>query len=66
MGVTASAQPTNLFLLEDLEDPRRTGSLVEGDLNSLHAIGDWIKTFVASGSLLSRSPTGPSRTSSGS
>lgn len=47
MEATASAQATNLFLLEDLDDARRTGSLGEGDLDALHAVGDWIKTFVA-------------------
>jgi hypothetical protein len=46
MGVTASA-PTNLFLLGDLADTGRTGSLVEGDLDALRAVGDWITTFVA-------------------
>jgi hypothetical protein len=43
---TASAQTTNLFLLEDLEDTRRTGELAEGELEALHAVADWIKTFV--------------------
>jgi hypothetical protein len=43
---TASAQTTNLFLLEDLEDTRRTGELAEGELKALHAVADWIKTFV--------------------
>jgi hypothetical protein len=47
MEATPSAQPTNLFLLEDLEDVTRTGSLAESDLDALHAVGDWIKTFVA-------------------
>jgi hypothetical protein len=47
MEATAAAQATNLFLLEDLEDVRRTGSLPEGDIQALHAVGDWIKTFVA-------------------
>jgi hypothetical protein len=44
---TASAQPANLFLLEDLENVARTGSLAESDLGALRAVGDWIKTFVA-------------------
>ena len=43
---TASAQTTNLFLLEDLEDVRRTGELAEGDLDALRAVADWIKAFV--------------------
>jgi hypothetical protein len=37
---------TNLFLLEDLEDVGRTSELAEGDLRALHAVADWIKTFV--------------------
>lgn len=40
------AQTTNLFLLEDLEDVRRTGKLAQSDLNALHTVADWIKTFV--------------------
>jgi hypothetical protein len=47
MEATASAQATNLFLLEDLEDVTRTGSLAESDLRALHAVRDWMKTFVA-------------------
>jgi hypothetical protein len=46
-GGSMSAQTTNLFLLEDLEDVSRTRKLAESDLNSLHAVADWIKTFVA-------------------
>src|ERR1700758_619934 len=38
---------TNLFLLEDLEDVSRTRKLAESDLNALHTVADWIKTFVA-------------------
>jgi hypothetical protein len=41
------AQTTNLFLLEDLEDVRRTSKLAESDLGALHAVADWISTFVA-------------------
>jgi hypothetical protein len=40
------AQTTNLFLLEDLEDVGRTSELAESDLAALHAVADWIKTFV--------------------
>ena len=40
------AQTTNLLLLEDLEDIRRTSELAESDLDALHAVADWIKTFV--------------------
>jgi hypothetical protein len=42
-----SAQSTNLFLLEDLDDVSRTRKLAASDLNALHAVADWIKTFVA-------------------
>ena len=42
-----SAQITNLFLLEDLEDVSRTRKIAESDLNALRAAADWIKTFVA-------------------
>jgi len=37
---------TNLFLLEDLEDVGKTSELAERDLDALHAVADWIKTFV--------------------
>jgi hypothetical protein len=40
------ASTTNLFLLQDLQDVSRTGQLAESDLEALHAIADWIKTFV--------------------
>jgi hypothetical protein len=40
------AQTTNLLLLEDLEDIRRTSELAESDLQALQAVADWIKTFV--------------------
>jgi hypothetical protein len=39
-------QTTNLFLLEDLEDVGRTSKLAERDLDALHAVADWIKTYV--------------------
>ena len=39
-------QTTNLFLLEDLEDVGKTSKLAESDLDALHAVADWIKTFV--------------------
>ena len=41
------ATTTNLFLLQDLEDVSRTGQLAECDRHALHAVADWIKTFVA-------------------
>ncbi len=40
------AQTANLFLLEDLEDVGRTSELAESDLDALHAVADWIKTYV--------------------
>jgi hypothetical protein len=43
---TGAAQSTNLFRLEDLEDTNRTSELAEGDLDALHAVADWIKSFV--------------------
>jgi Domain of unknown function (DUF6875) len=39
-------QTADLFLLEDLEDVGRTSELAESDLDALHAVADWIKTFV--------------------
>jgi hypothetical protein len=45
-GQMAHQQTTNLFLLEDLEDVSRTRKLAESDLNALHAVANWIKTFV--------------------
>jgi hypothetical protein len=39
-------QTTDLFLLDDLEDLGRTSELAESDLDALHAVADWIKTFV--------------------
>jgi hypothetical protein len=40
------AQTTDLFLLEDLEDVGRTSELAQSDRAALHAVADWIKTFV--------------------
>ena len=42
-----SAQVTDLFLLEDLEEVSRTRKIAETDLVALRAAADWIKTFVA-------------------
>jgi Domain of unknown function (DUF6875) len=39
-------QTTDLFLLEDLEDVGTTSELAESELTALHAVADWIKTFV--------------------
>jgi hypothetical protein len=46
MERTTSAQATDLFLLEDLEDASRTRTLAQSDLEALEAIADWINTFV--------------------
>ena len=40
------AQPNNLFLLEDLEDPSRTSKLADSDRDSLRTAADWINTFI--------------------
>ena len=39
-------QATELFLLEDLEELRKTRELAKSDLDALHAVADWIKAFV--------------------
>ena len=39
-------QTADLFLLEDLEDNRRTSDLAERDRDALHAVAEWIKTFI--------------------
>ncbi len=39
-------QTMNLFRLEDLEDVGRTSGLAESDLGALHAVADWIETYV--------------------
>jgi hypothetical protein len=39
-------QTADLFLLEDLKDVGRTSELAESDLDALHAVADWIKTYV--------------------
>jgi hypothetical protein len=40
------AQATDRFLLQDLEDVGKTSELAQSDLAALHAVADWIKTFV--------------------
>ena len=45
-GGSMSAQSTNLFLLEDLEDIARTSGFAASDLDALQAVADWIKTYV--------------------
>ena len=47
MSVTREQLTTNLFLLEELEDVGRARELAESDLDSLRAVADWIRTFVA-------------------
>jgi hypothetical protein len=37
---------TDLYLPEDLDDVGRTSKLADGDVTALHAVADWIKTFV--------------------
>ena len=39
-------QTTDLFLLEDLEDIGRTSELAQSDHDALHAVADWIKSYV--------------------
>ena len=39
-------QITNLFLLQDLQDPSKTSKFADSDLEALHAVADWITTFV--------------------
>ena len=39
-------QTSDLFLLEDLEEAGRTSELAVRDRDALHAVADWIKTFV--------------------
>jgi hypothetical protein len=46
MFVTREQPPTNLFLLEDLDDVRKTRELAESDLKALRGVADWITTFV--------------------
>jgi hypothetical protein len=43
---SSPTQISNLFLLEDLEDASRTSKLAESDLDALHAVEDWITTYV--------------------
>ena len=42
-----SAQTTDLFLIQDLQNSSRTGKLAHGDLSALRTVADWIETFVA-------------------
>jgi hypothetical protein len=46
-GLSMSAQTNDLFVLEDLEDARKTDKVPERDLTAAHTEADWIKTFVA-------------------
>ena len=47
-GGSMQAQTSNLFLLEDLGNSTRTRELAKSDLNALHAVAEWINTFVVS------------------
>ena len=40
-------RPSNLLLLQDLDDPGKTRSVADSDLRALHSVADWIRTFVA-------------------
>jgi Domain of unknown function (DUF6875) len=47
--MTSSRMPvqnSNLFLLDDLTDVNKTNKLAEGDLTALHALAEWISSFV--------------------
>lgn len=44
---STTARSSNLFLLEDLENPTRTRTLAERDLGALRAAAGWIQSFVA-------------------
>jgi hypothetical protein len=39
-------QTTDLFLLEDLEDLGKTSGLADSDLDALHAVADWIESYM--------------------
>ena len=40
------AQPTDLFLLQDLGNVDRTSGLPHGDLDALRTVGNWITSFI--------------------
>jgi hypothetical protein len=40
------ARSTNLFLVEEIEEARRTGKLAGSDFDALRAVAAWTKTFV--------------------
>jgi len=44
---TVTTKTTDLFLLEDLEDVGGTSELAERDRAALHAVAEWIESFVA-------------------
>ena len=46
-STSSTAQTKNLFLLDDLEDVEITGKLAEADVSALHAVADWMTTFIA-------------------
>ena len=41
-----TTQTTDLFLLEDLDDFGKTSGLADSDLDALHAVADWIESYV--------------------
>jgi hypothetical protein len=46
IGLATAFRTTFSGLSEDLEDLGKTNELPEGDLDALHAVADWITTFV--------------------
>jgi hypothetical protein len=46
-GNSTPERVINLYLLDDLEEVGRTSKLEGSDRNALHAVADWIRTFVA-------------------
>jgi hypothetical protein len=47
-GEAMSAHTNNLFLMQDLAVPARTGRLTNDDLDALRTVANWIEAFVAS------------------
>jgi hypothetical protein len=46
MSITSKQATTQLLLLEELDDSSKTRALSERELGALHAVADWIKSFV--------------------
>jgi hypothetical protein len=45
-NAASKQQNTNLFLLEDLDDVSTTKKLPQSDVDALHAVADWVNTYV--------------------